>query len=435
VARELRVRRGVNMEEERTVKQKDGLLQNRRFVALATAHVLTRLAFWMAFLGMMSLASFTLRSEASGTAFVLGALGAPFIVLAPFSGMLVDRSRARTTLASTYVIGAALSLGLVHVTTLWQLVVGAALWGVSGTLIFPSLGAMLKRGLVREDQLPRANSVIQAGWEVTLIAGPALSGFLAKQFSTATPFYVSAVLYLAGVAVLALVPAFPPKTERTSSPGELLQGVAVLFRRPDLRAIAVWGGFATAAFSAILAIEPVFVRDVLGGGADRLGLIYSFGGMGATAGALLAGSGRFGRRELAGIVGAFGLYGVAAIAYAWIADWPAVIPAVMALQMGFSGCITLTVILVQRRSPAEVVGRALAAQRGVEQCFDITGTLLGGAIAAALGTRSTILWAGVVVIVAALVLAARGTRIQSDEGEPHPTGELQHPPLALERFD
>lgn len=418
------------------MKQRDGLLQNRRFVALAAAHLLTRLAFWMAFLGMMSLASFTLRSEASGTAFVLGALGAPFIVLAPFSGMLVDRSRARTTLAATYVIGAALSVGLVHVTELWQLVAGAAFWGISGTLIFPSLGAMLKRGLVREDQLPRANSVIQAGWEVTLIAGPALSGFLAKQFSAATPFYVSAALYVAGVAVLMLaVPSWPPRSDRTSSPGELLQGVAVLFRRPDLRAIAIWGGFATAAFSAILAIEPVFVRDVLGGGPERLGLIYSFGGMGATAGALLAGSGRFGRRELTGIAGAFGLYGVAAIAYAWIAHWPAVIPAVMALQMGFSACITLTVILVQRRSPAEVVGRALAAQRGVEQSFDITGTLLGGAVAAAIGTRSTILGAGVIVIVAALALGARGSRIERAEPEPAPTTELQHPPLALERFD
>jgi len=423
------------MKEETALRQWDGLLQNRRFVALATAHVLTRLAFWMAFLGMMSLASFTLHSKASGTAFVLGALGAPFIVLAPFSGMLVDRSSARTTLASTYVIGAVLSIGLVHVTKLWQLVAGAALWGISGTLILPSLGAMLKRGLVGEDQLPRANSIIQAGWEVTLIAGPALSGFLTKHFSAATPFYVSAALYGIGLAVLTLVPSWPPNTERTSSPGGLLQGVAVLFGRPDLRAIAMWGGFATAAFSAILAIEPIFVRDVLGGGPERLGLIYSFGGMGATAGALLAASGRFGRRELAGIAGAFGLYGVAAIAYAWLAHWPGIIPAVMALQMGFSISITLTVILVQRRSPAAVVGRALAAQRGVEQCFDITGTLIGGAVAAVIGARSTILAAGAVVVVAALVLAARGARIDRDEGGPHPTAELQHPPLAFERFD
>jgi len=410
-------------------------MQNRRFVALATAHVITRLAFWMAFLGMMSLASFTLHSAASGTAFVLGALGAPFIVLAPFSGMLVDRSRARTTLASTYVVAGVLSIGLVHVTELWQLVAGAAFWGVSGTLIFPSLGAMLKRGLVREDQLPRANGIIQAGWEVTLIAGPALSGFLTKQFSAATPFYVSAALYAIGLAVLALVPSWPPSHDRRSSPGDLLQGVTILFRRPDLRAIALWGGIATAAFSAILAVEPVFVRDVLGGGPERLGLIYSFGGMGATAGALLAGSGRFGRRELAGIAGAFGLYGVAAIAYAGIAHWPAIIPAVMALQMGFSISITLTVILVQRRSPAEVVGRALAAQRGVEQCFDITGTLLGGLVAAAIGTRSTMLGSAAIVIVAALVLAARASRIDRAEGQLRPTAELQHAPLALERFD
>lgn len=419
----------------------DGLRHNRRFVALATAHALTRLAFWMAFLGMMSLASFTLRTEASGTAFVLGALGAPFIVLAPFSGMLVDRSRARTTLAATYLIGAVLSLGLVRVGALWQLVAGAALWGMSGTLIFPSLGAMLKRGLVREDQLPRANSAIQAGWEITLIAGPALSGFLAKQFSASTPFYVSAALYLAGLAVLALVPSSPPTTKRTSTPGELLQGVAVVFRRPDLRAIAVWGGFATAAFAAILAVEPIFVRDVIGGGPDRLGLIYSLGGVGATAGALLAGSGRFGRRELAGVAGAFGLYGIAGIVYGGIARWPAVIPAVMALQMGFSIAITLTVILVQRRSPAHVVGRALAAQRGVEQSFDITGTLVGGAVAALIGTRSTMLGAGCVALAAAVVLAARGVRLRRTGASETPSeppaapADLQPPPLALERFD
>lgn len=422
------------MNEGRMERRQGTLWQNRRFVALAAAHALTRLAFWMAFLGMMSLASFTLGTSASQTAFVLATLGVPFVVLAPFSGTLVDRSNAKLILAATYVAGALLSLGLVQVTRLWQLVIFAALWGITGTLIFPSLGAMLKRGLVREDQLPRANSVIQAGWEVTLIAGPALSGYLVKRFSPSTPFYVSAVLYTVGIAVLALVPSLPPG-ERRSEPGQFLEGIRILFGRPDLRAVALWGGVAASAVWAVLAIEPVFVRDVLLGDPSRLGLIYSIGGAGATAGALLAGSGIFGRRELRGIAMALGLYSAGAFAYGGLARWPAIIPAVVVSQMAFTIWVTLTVILLQRRSPAEAVGRVLAANRGVEQVFNVMGTLLAGAIATAIGTRTTIIAAGGVVAAAALFLSARSsaiTRAGVDEREAPVVTELQHPPIALD---
>ena len=416
---------------------RQSLWQNRRFVALAAAHALTRLGFWMAFLGMMSLASFTLGTGTAGTAFVLATLGAPFVVLAPFSGTLVDRSNAKLILAATYVAGAVLSLGLIEVTRLWHLVVAAALWGITGTLIFPSLGAMLKRRLVRDDQLPRANSVIQAGWEVTLIAGPALSGYLVKEFSPSTPFYVSAALYAVGIAVLALVPSLPPG-ERRSEPGQFVEGIRILFRRPDLRAVALWGGVAASAVWAVLAIEPVFVRDVLHGDPGRLGLIYSIGGAGATAGALLAGSGIFGRRELRGIAFALGLYSLGAFAYGGLARWPAVIPAVIASQMAFTIWVTLTVILLQRRSPADAVGRVLSANRGVEQVFNVVGTLIAGAVAAAIGTRTTIIAAGGIVAAAALVLALRSAVLERDgidEGEPPPIDELQHPPIALEHVD
>jgi predicted MFS family arabinose efflux permease len=413
-----------------------------RFVALIAAHAITRMGFWMAFLGMMSLASFTLHTEASGTAFVLGALGAPFIVLAPFSGALVDRTSARFTLGSTYVVGVVLALILTRVDALWSLVLIAALWGASGTLVFPSLGAMVKRGLVREDQLPRANGIINAGWEVTLIAGPALSGWLAHRFSEATPFYVSAALYATGLCILAFVPSMPGTRGTATSPGHLMQGVALLFRRRDLRAVATWGGVAVAAFSAVLAVEPVFVRDVLHGGPERLGFIYSIGGIGAACGALVSSGRRFARREMTGIAIAFGLYGVAAIAYGAIADWPAILPAVVALQLGFSVSVTLSQILVQRRSPQELVGRALAAQRGVEQSFDIVGTLAGGATAAAIGARSTLLLAGGVAAGAAIVLAGRARTIgrapEAAEAEPTAVAApdaLQPPPIALERFD
>jgi predicted MFS family arabinose efflux permease len=425
------------MNEERTMETQQSLWRNRRFVALAAAHALTRLGFWMAFLGMMSLASFTLGEGTSGTAFVLATLGAPFVILAPFSGMVVDRTNAKLILAATYVAGAALSLGLVQVTRLWHLVIAAALWGITGTLIFPSLGAMLKRGLVRQDQLPRANSVIQAGWEVTLIAGPALSGYLVEHFSPSTPFYVSAVLYAVGIAVLAIVPALPPD-ERRVEPGQFVEGIRILFGRPDLRAVALWGGVAASAVWAVLAIEPVFVRDVLHGDPGRLGLIYSIGGVGATAGALLAGSGVFGRRELRGIAIALGLYSAGAFAYGGLARWPAVVPAIVASQMAFTIWVTLTVILLQRRSPADAVGRVLAANRGVEQVFNVAGTLAAGAIAAAIGTRTTIIAAGGIVAGAALVLALRSSalvRAGIDEGEATPVTELQHPPIALEHVD
>lgn len=412
---------------------------NTHFVVLVVAHSLTRLAFWMAFLGVMSLASFTLEASPAGTAIIFAVLGLPFIVLAPFSGMLVDRSDAKWTLAATYVVGGVLAFALRDVTELWQLVAGAAFWGVSGTLILPSLGALLKRGLVPEAKLPRANSIIRAVWEVTLIAGPVLAGVLTKHVSTRAPFEVSAALYAVGLVVLAFLPRSPaPRAAReaAASLAELRLGVVLLFRRPELRALAVWGGFATAGLGAMIASEPVFVREFLGGGAERLGVLYSLSGVGATIGAIVAGSGWIAQRELPGAAAGAALSGVCLALYGGIARWPDVVVPVILLGTGLGMTMTLAQILLQRRSSPELVGRVLAAHRGTEAGFDITGSLTGGAIAAAVGVRSTLIAAGAVITLAGVMLGARARSLVRPESEPSvATSELQPPPLALERFD
>jgi predicted MFS family arabinose efflux permease len=419
------------------------LRHNRPFVVLVVAHALTRLAFWMAFLGMMSLVSFTFGSSASGTAMVIATLGVPFIVLAPFAGTFVDRSNPKWTLASTYVAGGLLVLGLTSVTSLWQIVVGAAVWGITGTLILPSLGALLKRGLVPEDQLARANGVIRSVWEITLIAGPALSGLMVREIGPRAPFVAAALLYAAGLPVLLAMrsPARAPAGRDRAGLEELRKGIVLLFGRPDLRALAIWTGLAGAGISAMLAVEPVFVREVLGGGPERLGLIYSLAGVGATVGALGGGASRFAGRELAATAMGTALFGGCILFYGGVASWPAVIPAVTLLGTGLGLTITLTQVLLQRRSPPDVVGRVLAAQRGSESAFDLLGTFAAGGVAAALGVRATLVGGGAVVVAAGIALGVRARTVEADgagiEEAPaeRAAAELTPPPLALERFD
>lgn len=405
------------------------LRRNRAFVLLAVANGIRGMAFWLSWLGMLSLASFTFKASAGQIALITAATSIPHILFSPFTGTLVDRTNPKWTLVGTFAANIGIACALLFINSVWQTYLIAFAWSTAGAIVWPSLGSMLK-GLVPDRELARANGALNSVWEVTLIVGPLLSGVLASQVSPRAPFAVGAALY--GLGTLVLLPmrfthvkaVAPPKGSRIA---ELRQGLDLMLGRPDLRALALWGAIAWGGFNVLIAVEPVFIRESLGGGESMLGAMYSVGGIGSTIGAVAIGWFAVTRKELRiasvglAMVGAF--FGL----YVAVARWPHVLPLQAFIGGGFAIYQTLTQSLVQRVSPRTVVGRALAAKRGIEETAGLGGSLLAGAVASAAGARPTMVAAGAVMTFAALALLRSAMRLHEPEDTVEPDDEEQEP--------
>ncbi|MGH3115483.1 MAG: MFS transporter, partial [Gaiellaceae bacterium] len=242
------------------------LRNNGPFRALIVAQAIRALAFWLVFTSIMATASFTLHASSAAMTAIIAGFAVPHIVLAPFSGLIVDRSNPKIALAAAFIGGGGVATALIFATHVWHVVALALIWSVTGTLIIPSVGALLK-GLVSEERLRVANGINQATFEATLIIGPALAGFLSDRFGRALPMAIADGLYVvAAVCVLAV--RYRPERSEMPPPGRLLveirEGLGHIRRVPDLRVLVGWGALGWGAFAALLALEPVFVREYLG---------------------------------------------------------------------------------------------------------------------------------------------------------------------------
>ena len=397
----------------------DELRSNGPFRTLIAAQAIRAFAFWLVFTSIMATASFELHASSAAMTAIIAGFAAPHVVLAPFSGYIVDRTNPKLILAATFLAGAVVAAALAFATAVWQVVGLAIFWSMTGTLIIPSIGSLLKN-LVSEEGLRRANGINQACFEATLIAGPALAGFLIDRFGRGLPMSIAASLYVVAAAAAAAV-KYAPDRSQAPEPGRLLvelrEGVTHIARVPDLRTLVGWGALGWGAFAALLALEPIFVREYLGGGAGRLGLIYSLGGIGSTAGALGIGAFRVARRELVAAAAGFFCVAVSFMVYVGVASWPAIIPALIGLGVGFGVYGTLSQTLLQRRSPVATVGRVTSAKRGIEESAAMVVSLSAGALANFAGVRLTLLGAGGVMAVAALAMIRRARVLEAGTAE------------------
>lgn len=397
-------------------------MNNPAFVMLCAATAVRGAAFWLCWLGMLSLASFQLGASPGQIALITAATSIPHIFLSPFLGTLVDRIHPRTAMLGAFIWNIGIALALLQAGTMWHIYIIAFAWSTSGAVLWPAIGSLLKQ-MIPEEHLVRANGILHSMWEGTLIAGPLLTGLLIDKVGPRAPMAVGAAI--SALSVLLLLPIRVTVTRADASAkslNDLLHGLRLMTGLPDLRAIALWGAGAWAGFNVLIAVEPVFVRDILGGSGSMLTWMYSVGGIGSTAGALALGWFAFARYELRTAASGLAMAGSMFALYIAIARWPHVLPIQAFIGMGFAIYQTASQSLVQRRAPAEVVGRTLAAKRQVEEVAGLAGSLAAGAIASSLGTRQTMIGAGVLMTIAAIALLGRSFRLPG----PPATKEIVH---------
>ncbi len=227
--------------------------------------------------------------ERTGSAWSLGLVGAfelaPVLLLMVPAGNAVDRFARRNVAIAAQALFALAALGLAAashwqapVATIYALLV---LVGTARAFASPATSALLPE-LLRPDQFLAVNARLASCFEIALIAGPALGGWLIAATGGATGAYLAAAAAQAGfIVALATLPARRPSAaggERSTT--DVFAGFSFIRGNPVFLAAITLDLFAVLLGGAV-ALLPIFAKDILGVGPVGLGWLRAAPSLGA----------------------------------------------------------------------------------------------------------------------------------------------------------
>ncbi len=349
--------------------------------------------------------SFGVGYEAAGlliSSFALARLAAD-----PFSGPLVDRfGERRSAAAGVVMVGVSSVLtGLAPTFPLAVVFRGAG--GGGSALLFTALTSYLLK-VVPKDRMARTLGLFYGSFNVGVIAGGPLGGFIANRLGLAAPLYFYAgLLFAAGALYLRFVRDPSPAGTTRLDEVPAASGARELLRRPEYRT-TVFLQFAYLWMVAAVydTLVPLFAHDRLGMSTVGIGVVFALALSTELAVLYPAGSAadRYGRRpvtvpSMAGL----GLM-VAVLGFAPNAITFGVLMAVLGVGSGVAGVPPGA--MLSDVAPGQRSGTAVGIYRFAGDLGFVLGPLVAGASANALGFAPAF-WIASIPIGIGLVLAIR----------------------------
>lgn len=350
----------------------------------------------------------------------------PTVLLAPVTGLLLDRSETVRVLRLLALVEAVLDLGLAAVPGVVPvLMLSLGLGVVSGTTVsgmYALAGALpWPEGEGQGQAEGRALTRIQAASWAGATIGPLGGAALVSVTGTRLPLVIDAIaliLVAAGLGAVSTRRLPEPTSDRQR--GALWSGLLVLVQDRQIRSLLAPIAVVIAAVNAAVVAEVFLATRVLRAGSLGYGGMVGIWGAGMVAGTLLAPKlGRLGPLTVTGIGGLLAAVGMAAAGAA-----PNLAVALLAYALGGVGNgmeVAAARILVQERAGRALHGRAFSAYFAFGSSAAIAGMALGGALLGWLGARGAMELSAGLAATAGLVLVTAGARLRP-AASPQPGG-------------
>jgi MFS family permease len=309
--------------------------------------------------------------------------------------------------ASQAVLAALLLTGSAHFT---ELIVLSAINGTSSAFFFPASMGIVPQ-TVPETMLQPANALLRLGLNASYIGGAALGGIVVAISSPGWAIAVDAVTFLVAAALVGAM-RLPPGLRMAGSSflAELGHGWREFRARAWLWAIVLQFSIVNAAGTGCTSVlGPVVAKSHLGGAA-AWGSVLAADSIGLIVGGMTMLRLRPRRMLLSATLGIF-LMPLFPLALAFPLPLAAVIASAFVAGFGTEVFGILWDTTMQQEIPAESLSRVSSYDALGSFALLPVGFAAAGAIAAAVGTRTTFFGAAVLITAAtALVLLVRDVR-------------------------
>ncbi|MDR6862768.1 MFS transporter [Phycicoccus sp. 3266] len=370
-------------------------LSVRNYRIYATGAFVSNIGTWMGRVAQdwLVLTELT-RHSSSALGIVTGLQFLPFLLLAPWTGVVADRFAKRRLLAVTQTALALSSLGLGLVTVtghaqLWMVYV-AALWtGVATAFDNPARQTFVSE-MVPRDRLTNAVSLNSASFNAGRLIGPGLAGLTIAAFGTGWTLLTNTLTFVAVLLALAAMRGseLKPAPRLARGKGAIKEGVRYVRNRPDIQLVMLLV-FVLGTFGMNFQVTTALMATKeFGKGPEEYGLLGSIMAIGSLTAALL--SARRAEARLRTLLIALVGFTVAT-AFASLAP-TYVLFAVALVPTGLAALTALTTAnaMVQTRVDAAMRGRVMALYMAIFMGGTPLGAPLIGWIGDAWGPRWTI---------------------------------------------
>jgi MFS family permease len=304
----------------------------------------------------------------------------PTFAIGVLVGPLVDRLSRKRLLVGADLARFGVFALLPFTTSATQVVVLATVAGIATGFFRPAVYAGLPN-LVSDEDLPQANSLLQAVDNLTWALGSIIGGALVAASSVDVAYWLNSCSFLISAVFLFGIPQGRLQATPAASRGhwaDLKDGFSVVLRSRALLTVLIAWNVAMLHNAAVNVAEVRLAFRAFDAGQFGLGLMMGMAGVGLAFGAYLAGQ-WIERRGLPRVYGAsLGLMaigiGLAAVApNVWVAAACVVISGA-----GNGAAVVCNALLVQRGAPDNLRGRAFAVLMSSNVAMLTIGMILAG---------------------------------------------------------
>jgi MFS family permease len=334
----------------------------------------------------------------------------PAVAVGLFFGPYLDRLPRRGVMIVSDLVRAAVFCTLPFAGSPGAIVALAGIAGFTTGFFRPAVYAGLPN-LVREDQLARANSLIQTSENISWALAPILGGALVAVTSPDTAYWVNAASFLLSALLVFRIPTGKLQGALASSRGylhDLGDGFSRVIRtRPLLTVLIVWS-IALGAIAASNTAQVFLAKDTYSAGDFGYGLVFGCIGVGLAIGSFGAGT-WIERRSVGSVYAASVLLQALGTGAAGLMPnvWAA-LPCFILSGIGNGTAVVCNSLLVQRGASDDMRGRVFTVIMSVNYAVYGLGVLVAGPLTDSFGPRWVYGSVGAVLLFASLVAYVLG---------------------------
>jgi len=329
----------------------------------------------------------------------------PSFLLSLMGGVVSDRyNRFKVLLTTQFasLIQAALLALLIlskHY-TVWEILSLSVLLGIINAFDVPARQSLVYEMIDNKDDLPNALALNSSMVNLSRLIGPAIAGIVLEKLGDGTCFVLNALSFVAVIGSLLLMklPQYINKVHKKNAFGELKEGFAYIKRTPSLAFVIIMLGAISLFVLPYSTLIPYYARDVFKGTASTFGIIDSFIGLGAFAGAIFLASQKAGANFKKILAVNTLVFGTGLILFSHEGNYPLALVFASVSGFGMMSQITVSNTIIQTTVEPDMRGRVISFYAMAFFGMQPLGGLLIGWISKWIGTKDTLLGEGIIAL-------------------------------------
>jgi MFS family permease len=363
------------------------------------AQIISVFGDFLALFAVIGVLTFKLHANASEVTGVQIASVLPIAILGVIAGVFVDRWPLKATMVGSDLARALLVLALLFASQLWHYYAILAAISVVSSFFGPAQGVAI-RSAVPLHGLRSANTLMQQVFFGMRIIGPAVAALIVATFGPVTCYVADSVSFVGSALLIASVAFVKPAAPPAQTPGaasshpiariwsDMKQGISFIVHHAGLLFVILAmasGMFVLGCFGPLIA---VYVRDNLHASTQTFGIASALIGIGMFLG--VNALNMFGKSIRNAILVYGGLAGIAAglTILASIAQVWSTFLGDLVIGIAVAGIIIPSQTMMQQETPPALLGRVGSTVMSVVFAAQVSGLVLSGILAQAIGVRN-----------------------------------------------